>query len=398
MAKIRIVHLKERGLYLRISHKRVNRFLSLEIPLSEKRWNPKQERVRKSKGSDEINTYLAKVESRAQEILATLSDEPLLTSDLIKEALLDNLTKSAPATDFLTYADSFIEGLRIAGRISYFKRCRNVIKKVRNFIKPRTALAFESVTATFLREFSNFLASEYGNNQNTIASDLGTIRTIFKNAVVEGHARQEHYPFFHVKVRKLRRGKPPLIREEFDAIRALDYEVGSHLWFCRQGFVFQVMTYGMRISDLFTLRPEYFNNGRLRYLMRKSRFGKPKTVDLLVSAPMHEILDRLPDPEPFVWPFLNGKDVSTPMLEHNVIVSETTLYNNALKQIASDAGIKKKLSTHVARYTFGKIAHDMGWGAIELQTAYQHSRLTTTQGYVQSFDNKKLDELSKDLF
>jgi site-specific recombinase XerD len=62
-----------------------------------------------------------------------------------------------------------------------------------------------------------------------------------------------------------------------------------------------------------------------------------------------------------------------------------------LKKIAEIAGIEKKLTSHIARHSFGYIAGDKIPMPV-LQNLYRHSSILTTVNYQQSFTNKEADE------
>ena len=65
--------------------------------------------------------------------------------------------------------------------------------------------------------------------------------------------------------------------------------------------------------------------------------------------------------------------------------------NRYLNVIAKNAGIKKKLSMHISRHSFGQIAGDK-IPPQALQKLYRHSDLKTTIGYQANFINKDVDK------
>lgn len=69
----------------------------------------------------------------------------------------------------------------------------------------------------------------------------------------------------------------------------------------------------------------------------------------------------------------------------------TKKLNKYLKQIANKAGIRKKVTMHIARHTFGNLAGD----AIPvqmLQKLYRHSSITTTMQYQSNFISEETDK------
>lgn len=74
-------------------------------------------------------------------------------------------------------------------------------------------------------------------------------------------------------------------------------------------------------------------------------------------------------------------------------------YNRLLKVIAEQCGIKKNLKSHIARHSYTSLMLEIGENIdlFDLMTSLGHKHLNTTQGYIQKFNNKKVDILNKKL-
>ena len=80
------------------------------------------------------------------------------------------------------------------------------------------------------------------------------------------------------------------------------------------------------------------------------------------------------------------------------ISRKTSLVNKYLKQIAEDAEIDKKVSSHIARHTFASIAIKKSNGDINfVQNALKHSNPKITQVYLAKLDNDYLDNKMDDV-
>ena len=62
-----------------------------------------------------------------------------------------------------------------------------------------------------------------------------------------------------------------------------------------------------------------------------------------------------------------------------------------MKQIAELCGINKKITTHIARHTFGNISGEK-ISPLMLQKLYRHSDIRTTIGYQSNFIFRETDE------
>jgi integrase len=93
----------------------------------------------------------------------------------------------------------------------------------------------------------------------------------------------------------------------------------------------------------------------------------------------------------YIFPYVKKAD---PKSKRDIYVKSrnaTHLLNKFLKQIAEECGIKKNLSNHIARHSFGNIAGD-AISPIMLQKLYRHSDLQTTINYQANFIHKDADD------
>jgi site-specific recombinase XerD len=74
------------------------------------------------------------------------------------------------------------------------------------------------------------------------------------------------------------------------------------------------------------------------------------------------------------------------------IKAEQTI-NDDLKLIAAYAGIRKSLTTHVARHTFATTFLTLGGDVVVLKEILGHSRIETTMRYVHVVDKRKTQQM-----
>ena len=68
-----------------------------------------------------------------------------------------------------------------------------------------------------------------------------------------------------------------------------------------------------------------------------------------------------------------------------------------LKRIAELCGIKTNLTSYVARHSFATILKNSGVNIAIISEALGHSELSTTQIYLDSFENKHFNDAMKHL-
>jgi len=74
-------------------------------------------------------------------------------------------------------------------------------------------------------------------------------------------------------------------------------------------------------------------------------------------------------------------------------------YNTLLKVISEQCKINKTLRSHLSRHSYTSLMLEIGenLNLFDLMTSLGHKHLTTTQGYIQKFNNKRVDILNKQL-
>ena len=80
------------------------------------------------------------------------------------------------------------------------------------------------------------------------------------------------------------------------------------------------------------------------------------------------------------------------------IGAKNALINKELKKIALRANISKKLSFHISRHSFAKVAKQKGMDNSIVKDLLAHSNMATTERYMGSFDTEENDKALESLF
>jgi len=143
----------------------------------------------------------------------------------------------------------------------------------------------------------------------------------------------------------------------------------------KKAFLFSCYT-GLRFSDLKKLTWEKIKpeNGRYKLQYRQKKTGG------FEYFPLSETPNKL----------LNG-DSNTINFPNKPVfkIPSIVYYNDVLKKWAKDAGIKKNLSSHVARHTFATLALTNGVDLYTVSKLLGHRDIATTQIYAKIIDKKK---------
>lgn len=387
-------------IWIRISDRDGDRFISLGEKVLWSEWNPRTGRVRKSHdNADDLNQLIQqKVTEARAAILRLKIDGDYVTADVVKEALTPD-----DRPDLFAFWQRHLDELEARGKIGRLRRLRATKGKMEEFIG-RERLPFDQLTPRLLTEFETHCLSK-NNKQSTIATNLRDIKTIVNRAVRERLIKPGDSPFAYFKIKQGQTAeRTKLTFAEVMAIERLQLDEGSDLWHARHVFLFSFYAAGVRFSDCAMMTHGKIISGidgaadRLAYRMGKS--GKLQSVK--ITPPARRILDSYlkdaADDDRFIFPLMEGYDLTSPKKLYNAKASQNTLMNKSLKEIARRAEIDKPLSTHIARHSFADLARTSGWSIYDISQALQHSSIEMTQRYLKAFDDKALDARMDSLF
>lgn len=237
-----------------------------------------------------------------------------------------------------------------------------------------------------------FLKTKKGNSQRSVVNALILVRTLYNRAIKMGVVDRKHYPFGAGKIRiKLpETEKIGLSLEQVQAIENLENltpqeEHARNIW------LFSFYLAGMRVADILHIRWSDIYDGRLHYRMNKN----DKLLSLKLPEKILPILEIYKvDKESkndFIFPelkLINLKDPKTVLAKTKSVNKN---FNKYLTNIAEKTKIDKKLTMHIARYSFAHIAGDT-IPIPTLQRLFRHSSINTTVNYMNQFIHKDFDE------
>lgn len=410
-------HPNKKGLFpvmLRMTQDRKSKRIRTTVEVRASEWNRNKEQVRAvNPDYMRLNEILDNEVWQAKEIYRQLRKTGMDTPGKVKEGLKSG--KHSPS--FLLYAKDRTQEIYDAGGIRNWKKYVSFCRKLEGFVRARKMkdLLFAELTASLVAKFDNYLHKLPNEripgrllHPNTIQVNLNIFKTLVNRAIgIDGLLSPEQNPFLKFKYHGVKTYKEKLDEEELKAIKALRLKAWSRTWHCRNYFFFSLYCAGIRAGDLIQLRwCNITADGRLRYRMGKNH--KDRDLPLVKSA--RDILRHYhrdgAAPTDYIFPMLTGKEpwakyvtpeeknVMPPdmkMKMFQTIGSCNALVNAELAKIRKLAGIDKKVSFHVSRHSFAKLAKDKGLDNLEVKALLAHTNLTTTQKYMGDFDTAKND-------
>ncbi|MBQ0769346.1 MAG: site-specific integrase [Bizionia sp.] len=393
MATVRVVLRKKKNkagrfpISIRITKDRKSSYLNTGQYIDEKFWDEKNRNVRKSHPNSKVlnNFITTKVAEANDKVLKSEMKPEYETVSEIKNKIV--VTKRL---DFFAVAEMHLQNLKNRHKHHQYDTECGRLKKFKEFLDKDT-IPFNRLNVTVLKKFETHLLHSKNLSPRTVVNYLILIRTIYNLAISESITDRGLYPFGKGKM-TIRIPESQKIGFSSDEIQKLESAQGIteaqqkaiHIWLISFYFA------GIRVGDLLKLKWSDFNDGRLLYRMNKnnklvSLKIPEKAIDIFKYYREQSINDEL------VFPQLN--DVNLDDTEEVSIRTQsiTRNLNRRLKIAAKQLGIKKNISMHIARHSFGNISGDK-IPIQMLQKLYRHSSVTTTIRYQANFIHKDADD------
>jgi site-specific recombinase XerD len=240
---------------------------------------------------------------------------------------------------------------------------------------------FDELTPDSLREFENYLIS-IGNHQNTRHKKFKFLRQLFQKGIEEG-LHTGINPFKDHKINVLPSGKEKLTLAEIQALETADVTGPYHD--ARNLFLFAYYAKGARFENCVMLRREHIKDGRIYFVTNKGK----KHITVLINSKIQKIIDQYLGE--FVFPYV--KRIPEDPFEYLKLKdSLNSLVNKYLKVVGATAGIKKKLTFHIARHSIAQHLKQSKTDINSIKDILGHSSTRTTEIYLASLDDEILDD------
>lgn len=380
---------------IRITVNRKVRYIYTGIKVSLKDWSDKDGgRVKNTHPNFKmINTMIANKKAEiTNEIIRTELDRLDFTSRQIK----NSIQRGKQSNNFFDLANQHLDELERSKKISRLWSERPRIKHFQEFVSASigsSAVSFSEINEGFLKRFIAYLKGSREVSERTVMNYMVVIRTLFNRAIQEGLADRRSYPFGKGKIRiqMPESIKIGLTEEEVRRIEHLELITSTGIWHARNVWLISFYFAGIRNGDVLKLKWQDIKDGRLYYTMGKNR----KVVSVKVPDKAMLIFNyyRTEDSqsEDYIFPELKKALASDPKSIYRKTLTASKKFNRYLSQIARACGINKKITTHIARHTFGNISGDKISPQM-LQKLYRHSDIRTTMGYQANFIFREADE------
>ena len=266
------------------------------------------------------------------------------------------------------------------------------------FTNGNLEIPFSAIDVAWLNKYEKWLRSK-GNKETTMSLMFRTLRSAYNKAIESKCARKSDYPFndyriskFDVSTEKRAIAKADVLKFSTDV-----HSIGKqqYVQLSKDIFIFSYLCGGINFTDIANLTKDNIIEGkRLHYIRQKTG----KLIKLGLSEEALKIIKRYAvESKGYLFPILNANIHKTPLQKQNRIHKMLGKVNKNLKLLAAQLGVEANLTTYVARHSFASVLKKSGVNIALISEALGHSDLTTTQIYLDSFDNEQIDNAMKNL-
>lgn len=384
----------EHPIMLRVIKNRKSKYISVGHSCEIKLWDVKNERPRKSHPHKRLLDIL--IETKIQEAQKNLLDMEIKQKHFSIESVTKKIRNDIPTKNVFEFIDSIVAQKKLEKKLGTSGVYKQTKAMLQSFTKSDTLL-FSDITPSFLNKYESFFRMK-GTKEISISYYMRTLRAVCNKAITDGFCPKDFYPFNEYSIGKLstKTVKRAITKEDIKKIIALVIPKTSRLYHSKNYFLFSYYTMGTNFNDICTLKWDNIHKNRLKYIRAKT--NKPYDVGLL--EPAIDILNfykkKYRDESGYVFPILNSFHDSPQRIKNriNKILKQT---NEDLKEIAKLANINVNLTTYVARHTYATVLKHSGVSTSIISEALGHDSEKTTQIYLDTFENKVLDDANKNL-
>ena len=382
-------------LFIRFTHERKSKFVSLGISLLPDHWDKQQQMIRQS--CPESAILQQRIETVLREYERKIQKLEILEIPVTLETLFESKSRRIKCT----VSDCFereIARLESLGKYNSASKVKTVFSLIGQF---RNAdIRLEEIYLVYLNDLELFLRKR-GNKDNSIATKFSVFKAIYNKALAEELFAPKVNPFVKFKTGRLWTAtrKRAITKEELRRIIdfGLPESASPYLILARDIFLFTYFTAGINIGDIARLEYRNIRNGRIYYTRRKT--GKNISCQLMPVA--SAIIAKYSRPDhsetDYIFPILNKAMHMTDLQQYNRLHKVTAKINRELGELAKLAGIETHLTTYAARHTYATVLKRSGVNIAIISESLGHSDLATTQIYLDSFENSQIDEAMKHL-
>lgn len=386
----------EHPLMLRICKDGKKKYQSLGVSIKANQWDFARERPKPTCPNKEyiLKLILDKQAELQQRMLELNTEQKEYTTTTLLHDEHRKFELKTVKQFYQELIEQYMANEKCGNRLIY----KSSYNSINVFTNGNLEIPFSAIDVAWLNKYEKWLRSK-GNKETTMSLMFRTLRSAYNKAIESKCARKSDYPFtdyriskFDVSTEKRAIAKADVLKFSTDA-RPISKQ--QYVQLSKDIFIFSYLCGGINFTDIANLTKDNIIEGkRLHYIRQKTG----KLIKLGLSEEALQIIRRYAvESKGYLFPILNTQLHKTPLQKQNRIHKMLGKVNKNLKLLAAQFGVEANLTTYVARHSFASVLKKSGVNIALISEALGHSDLTTTQIYLDSFDNEQIDAAMKNL-
>jgi len=349
-----------------------------------KKWNNKKEcSLGKERKDMELNHYLEAVKSKVLQIHRELEiDGKPITAEIIKQLFYGK--DKSPKMLLIAFEEHNRKCRELLGKdyvLGTVLRYERTVTYISEYLKQEYKMfdiALRELNNAFVTGFEHFLKTEKNCAQNAAVKYQKNLKRIVRIALANKWMDTD--PFAEIRFKQTPSNREFLVEEELKKLLSKEFDI-PRMEIVRDIFVFCCFT-GLAFTDIQHLTTKHIIcNSNGEYWIYKPR----EKTDNMCNIPLLDIPLQLIQKYKY-HPETEMKDICFP-------VPSNQRMNSYLKEIADVCGIKKKLTTHVARHTFACLTLANKVSIESIAKMLGHTDIRTTKIYAKVLDRTISEEM-----
>lgn len=366
------------------------RYISLGMSAKPSEWNDKTGRYSsKAPNYESRNALLRNLLARAEELLTAIiqSGKPFSIHDF--KAKFQGNDKKVTVLYFLDQRVKELITEKRIGNSNKYKQLASILQQYKT-----GEYLFSDVDYSFLKGFESFLLAR-GSKKSNVHFYMRTFRALVNEAIRRELLDAEEYPFatqfnknkYSFSHLKNDYDPKPLPMDELERLKSFPVHQYPHLQNSYDIFIFLLRARGLNFVDLCNLTVDNLVAGRLNYIRQKTG----KLYSIKITPEMRDIVNKYLG-EVYLFPIMDDAPTKASARYWHVR-NALRYFNRDLKEISEIMGLKKKMTSYTARYTYTNVLVQNNVPVPKISQALGHSSIATTQHYIMKFANEEVDKV-----
>lgn len=378
LKKTKLLKNGEASVCMRITVNNVRSETNIRKSITPSLWNQAKECSRgKDRKSNDLNKFIEEARIKLYNIHAELKKESLpITATILRDKFFNLEEKEEPKTLIATFQEHNDQCRQLVGKdfalvtVRRYESCKRYLAELIKIKYDKEDLPLKDINGEFIRAFDFYLKTEKECSQNTVIRYMKCLKKITNLSLANEWINKD--PFTGIKFHEKEVNREFLTWDELQIITNKKFDL-PRIDLVRDIFIFGCFT-GLAFSDVATLSGEnlvqdnlgdwWIRKGRVK-LEHRRKASSISNIPLL-PVPL-AILEKYRE-----HPICVKKGCCLPVMCNQKM-------NSYLKEIADFCGIKKNLTTHVARHTFGTtvtLANNVPLQDVSVMLGHASTRMT----------------------